>query len=144
MPITPPTKPTGRPKGAVRRSAIGQLSKLARELLLYLRQEEQMGHSMKLGIPWKLKEYADFLVVHPSALSRTLTNLETRGLVWCLNTGEGRGRRVSHVRLSAQARLVAEIEGTYHMSLHQLQRASKKARDEARETAQNAAPEEAS
>jgi predicted ArsR family transcriptional regulator len=59
------------------------------------------------GIPWDPQKAAEALGVLPASAKRTLTALERRKLICCWGTGTGRGRRISHVKMSAQADQIA-------------------------------------
>lgn len=72
------------------------------------------------GIPWKAEVMAE--VLGGSNASAFLANLEARRLVCCLAKGSGRGRRVSHVKLSAQAVAEAEHWARYAQSPEQRRR----------------------
>jgi hypothetical protein len=72
------------------------------------------------GVPWVPIAMGE--VLGSGTASSTLSNLETRRLVCCLATGEGRGRRVSHVKLSAHAVEVAEHWEQYRQSKEQRRR----------------------
>lgn len=129
-----------RKRGKVRSNA-AQLSKQGRELLALLwRLEGEMqktpGGSASLknaGIRWRPAIVAEMLKVRPESLSRTLTSLERRELVFCLASGEGRGRRIITVKLTDQARAVAEHQVRYGMSHDQLKREVKRIISQQRE-----------
>lgn len=69
------------------------------------------------GVPWLAAAMVEAL--GSDTASSTLANLEERYLVMCLATGTGRGRRVSHVKLSAQAREIAEFWERHRQSKEQ-------------------------
>lgn len=120
----------GRPKGA-RASAGAQLSAEGRKLLVWLMLEElklQFGTPeekvavQNTGIPWNLTAAAQALDVLPASAKRTLSGLERRRIICCWATGEGRGRRISHIKLSAQADEIARHQHDHGMSAAQFAR----------------------
>lgn len=120
----------GRPKGATRATAEGQLSAKGRHMLAVLLATEramlegtaaQRRTVRNRGVPWVAAAMGE--VLNSSAASTILTNLEGRGLVCCFAQGGiWRGRRISHVKLSAQARAVAEFWEKYGQSKEQRRR----------------------
>lgn len=130
MPVTGRAK-AGRPKGARRTSASSQLSELQRNILMRLRQMEldmlggdegQHLEARNMGVPWSAGDMAKLFCKQPQAISRALSNLEDRRLVCCFATGVGNGRRVLHVKLSAEAVAVADHQLEYGMSEYQRKR----------------------
>lgn len=119
-----------RPNRAGSNSAYDrQVSRRGRQLLLWLvRQQQAMtspAEQLELhnqGIPWRPAEAAAALGVLPASVARTVARLEGRRLVFCWATGEGRGRRVSHVKLTWAAEKLASYEDRYEMSPQQLGR----------------------
>lgn len=131
MPITPTTPSTGRPKGAKRKSASTQLSESHRQLLARLwfaelaalaGTEEQQLEVRNQGVRWSAAAMAEALGKSVPSISRSLGSLEDRRLIWCLATGKGTGRRVSHVKLCAEAVDVAKHQLEYGMSADQRRR----------------------
>jgi len=116
-----------RPNRAGAKSAYDrQVSRRGRQLLLWLvRQQQAMtspAERVELhnqGIPWRLAEAAGALSVLPASVARTVARLEERRLVFCWATGEGRGRRVSHVKLTWAAEALAAAEEDWGMSPQQ-------------------------
>lgn len=91
------------------------------------------------GIPWRPAEAAEALELLPPSVARTLAALEARRLVFCWATGEGRGRRVSHIKLTHAAERLADEQERYGMSQQQRSRqhaAEYRARREAAELAE--------
>jgi hypothetical protein len=120
----------GRPRGA-RAAANAQLSENARKLLRWLLMErdvmergnpEEQLEVRNKGIPWDASKAAEKLGVLTASATRTLTGLEGREIICCWATGEGRGRRISHVKLSAQAIQVAAFQADFGMSQAQWKR----------------------
>lgn len=72
------------------------------------------------GIPWNATAMAE--AIGSKSVSTTLSNLEERLMVFCLAEGEGRGRRVSHVKLSHEAIAAAQHWEQYRQSEEQRQR----------------------
>jgi hypothetical protein len=107
-----------------------QLSKLARFLLVWLLSEETALSSSPAGkldlknrgIPWDLSKAAAELGVATASAARTLAALEDRRLIACWATGESRGRRISHIKLSATAIEVATFQRDYGKSASQAAR----------------------
>ena len=123
-------KPGGKGPTRGRAAADKQLSKLARLLLVWLLSEEgrllaspeSRRSTQNRGIPWDLASAAAELgVLHQSA-SRTLRRLEERRLVACWADGEGTGRKISHIKLSATAVAVATFQRDYGKSVAQVVR----------------------
>jgi hypothetical protein len=77
--------------------------------------QRQTAHNR--GVPWVAAAMVEAL--GSDTASSTLANLEGRRLVCCLAEGSGRGRRVSHVKLSAQAVDVAEYWIAHRLSKEQ-------------------------
>lgn len=128
--VTPKVTPKGRPKGA-RASAGAQLSEEGRKLLVWLMFEELRLSSgtpeeklavRNTGVPWNLAAAAEALKVLPASAKRTLSGLERRQIICCWATGEGRGRRISHIKLSAQANEIARHQHDHGMSAAQFTR----------------------
>ena len=128
--VTPKGRPKGRPKGA-RASAGAQLSEEGRKLLVWLMLEELRLFSgtpdeklavQNTGVPWNLAAAAEALKVSPASAKRTLSGLERRRIICCWATGERRGRRISHIKLSAQADEIARHQHDHGMSAAQFTR----------------------
>lgn len=122
-------KRAGRPKGAKRATAEGQLSARGRHMLAVLLLTEramlegtaaQQRTARNKGVPWDAAAMVEAL--GSDTASSTLANLEGRRLVCCWAEGSGRGRRVSHVKLSAQAVDVAEYWIKHRQSKEQHRR----------------------
>lgn len=111
---------TGEHSGrGLRKSATAQLGPVARRLLRVLLDIEEKMRVGELdqrleianeGIPWNLASVSAAVDALPASTSRALGLLEDRRLVCCWGRGEGRNRRISHVKLSAQAVEVAQAE----------------------------------
>ena len=130
----PKVRPKGRPKGA-RASAGAQLSEEGRKLLVWLMlgelrlsfgtPEEKLA-VRNTGVPWNLAAAAQALEVLPASAKRTLSGLERRRIICCWATGEGRGRRISHIKLSAQADEIAKHQHDRGMSAAQFTRMTRR------------------
>ena len=95
------------------------LSQSQRQLLAWLLIEDERRREgnpeerlelLNMGIPWHIHDFAAWAGVHTSAASRTLRQLEELELLACWATGQGRNRRVQHIKLSGAARRAAEVE----------------------------------
>lgn len=119
MGFHPQARVTGRKKGSRARSS-GQLSFGQRRLLAWILRESNRINTTGLpeekitllnrGVPWLINAFCaaeDFL---PASASRTLGRLEDREVIACFAEGTGRNRRVTHIKLSAEARRVASRE----------------------------------
>ncbi|MHA0044385.1 hypothetical protein [Deinococcus sp. PEB2-63] len=71
------------------------------------------------GIPWQASAAATELGLLVPSVIRTLSSLEQRRLIFCWATGEGKGRRVSHVKLTWAAEERACEQETMGMSIFQ-------------------------
>lgn len=96
---------------------------------MHLRQQQRAMTSpeerlelQNQGIPWRPAEAATALEVLLPSVTRTLAALERRRLVFCWATGEGRGRRVSHIKLTWAAEACAEAQERWGMSAYQRER----------------------
>lgn len=81
---------------------------------------EQRRTCNNKGVPWDAAAMAE--AIGSKSVSATLSNLEERRMVWCLAEGEGRGRRVSHVKLGHEAVTTAQHWEQYRQSEQQRQR----------------------
>lgn len=139
-----------RPTRAGAKSAYDrQVSKKGRELLLWLlRQQRQMEQGtpeerqelQNEGIPWQASAAASALDVMTPSVTRTLAALERRRLVFCWATGQGKGRRVSHVKLTWAAEERAQEEERMGMSIFQSTRKHAREWRERQERLENPAP----
>lgn len=84
--------------------------------------EGQQVEAKNRGVPWAAGETAKALGKSVQSVSASLSSLEKLRLIWCLAEGTGKGRRVSHVKLSAEAVEVARVQIEYGMSADQLRR----------------------
>lgn len=133
MPFHP--RGSNRPSRAGAKSAYDrQVSRQGRQLLAWLVKQQQQLTSPEArlelsnqGIPWRASEAATALDALVPSITRTLSGLERRRLIFCWATGEGKGRRVSHVKLTWAAEELAAQEEKMGMSIHQAARQSARA-----------------
>lgn len=84
--------------------------------------EQQQLEARNLGVPWSAGDMAALWGKHTQTISRALSNMEERRLVCCFATGKGTGRRVLHVKLSAEAVAVAAHQLEHGQSAYQRRR----------------------
>ncbi|WP_291432371.1 hypothetical protein [Deinococcus sp.] len=105
----------GRPRGATRKSAAAQISRGGHRLLVWLNERRPESG----WVPWVLADAAADLGIAPTSISAALRAFEKRGLVGCWPPAAGRGRRITHVWLSAEARAAALHWSAYGMTAYQ-------------------------
>lgn len=115
MPVQGQPNKGGRPKGATRKSATAQISRGGHRLLVWL-NERQSENGWAL---WSLADAAKDLGITDTTINGALREFEKRGLVGCWPPASGRGRRISHVWLSAEARAAALHWAAYGMTAYQ-------------------------
>ena len=122
--FSPGTKPN---RAGAKSAHDRQLSRMGRLLLVWLLNEEarllaspeSRLTTQNQGIPWDLTKAATGIGSAPQSASRTLRRLEERRLVACWATGEGTGRKIFHIKLSAPAVTVAEFQRDHGKSAAQ-------------------------